>query len=55
MMGLEKRVKRTNLRNELCKLLTECSTDNEYYQRLIWAQQYIAECLEDFVEDSELE
>lgn len=54
-MDLEKRVKRINLRNELCKLLTQCSTDEEYYQRLIWAQKYIAECLEDFADDSELE
>ena len=54
-MDLEKRVKRITLRNELCKLLTQCSTDEEYYLRLIWAQKYIAECLEDFADDSELE
>ena len=54
-MDLDKRVKRVTLRNELCKLLIDCPTDDEYYQRLIWAQQYITECLEDFVEDSELE
>lgn len=55
MIDLEKRKARAVLHKQLVDLLTNCQTDNEYYQRLVWAQEIITNCLQDFIEDDELE
>ena len=51
MADLEKRKARALLHKELVDLLTNCKNDNEYYQRLVWAQEIITNCLADFIAD----
>ena len=38
-------------RKALVDLLTNCKTDKQYYKRLLWAQELITECLQDFQDD----
>ena len=40
------------LRKSLCDLLTNCKTDQQFFKRLLWAQELITECLQDFADDS---
>ena len=53
MADLEKRKARAVLHKELVDLLTNCKNDNEYYQRLVWAQEIITNCLADFIADGD--
>lgn len=54
-MDIEKRKAKAMLHKELVDLLTKCKTDKEYYERLVWAQEIITNCLADFITDGELE
>lgn len=54
-MDIEKRKAYALLHKELVDVLTNCKTDREYYQRLLWAQQIITNCLIDFVNDGDEE
>ena len=55
LMDIEKRKAYALLHKELVDILTNCKTDKEYYQRLIWAQQIVTNCLIDFVNDGDEE
>ena len=39
------------LRKSMIDLLTNCKTDRQYYKRLLWAQELVTECLQDFQDD----
>ena len=39
------------LRKSMVDLLTNCKTDRQYFKRLLWAQELITECLQDFQDD----
>ena len=38
-------------RKAMVDLLINCKTDRQYYKRLLWAQELITECLQDFADD----
>lgn len=41
-MTKEERREKAELHKKLVDLLTECETDTEYFKRLVWANQIIA-------------
>ena len=38
-------------RKAMIDLLISCKDDRRYYKRLLWAQELITECLQDFADD----
>lgn len=50
-MTIEDRKNQATLRFQLMNLLTNCSTDEEFLKRLLWAQKYIRNALTDFTKE----
>jgi hypothetical protein len=56
-MRVEKRKEKSIFHKAITDVLTDCKNDKDYFQRLLWAQEIITRCLNDFLdeEDDELE
>jgi hypothetical protein len=45
MLTVEQRKEKARLHSDLIEILTACNNDEEYYQRTLWALEYITTIL----------